>query len=77
MPEWSVFCEILSRYTKVDVARDSVLFGDGLNLSSIRFAEFILDLEETCDLDIDIDELDASIKTAGQLYDQLRVTGAA
>jgi acyl carrier protein len=30
-----------------------------------------MELEETCGLDIDLDRLDESIKTVGQLYNRL------
>ncbi len=40
-------------------------------ISSIAFAEFIMELEEETGLDIDIDDLDASIRTTDQLYDRL------
>ena len=49
----------------------AILFGAGLNLSSIRFTEFIMTLEEDLGIDIDIDDLDAKIQTAGQLYARL------
>lgn len=48
-----------------------VLFGAGLNLSSIGFTEFILELEEINDINIDIDDLDNSIRTVGQLWERL------
>ncbi|MGH1454848.1 MAG: phosphopantetheine-binding protein [Paracoccaceae bacterium] len=47
------------------------IFGAGINLSSIAFTEFVMDLEEECDIDIDIDDLDGSIKTVGQLYERV------
>jgi acyl carrier protein len=55
------------------VASNDVLFGSGINISSIVFAEFIMELEEKTGLDIDIDDLDSSIRTAGDLYDRLNV----
>jgi acyl carrier protein len=67
-----IFFELLSKYTKAQaVSADDMLFGSGLDLSSIGFTEFIMELEEVTGLDIDIDGLDASIRTAGQLYDRL------
>lgn len=66
------FLALLSKYAKSDAVRmQDVLFGSGLDLSSIGFTEFIMELEEDYDIDIDIDDLDASIKTAGQLYERL------
>ena len=70
------FMELLARYARADEVTDgSVLFGGGLNISSIRFTEFIMELEEETGEDIDIDDLDASIRTAGQLYARLSGDG--
>ena len=56
----------------MDAVKDEmVLFGSGLNLSSIAFTEFILELEEVNDINIDIDDLDNSIRTVGQLRERL------
>jgi Phosphopantetheine attachment site. len=54
-----------------DASDDAILFGSGINISSIAFTEFIMELEETYDLDIDLDALDESVKTVGQLYARL------
>jgi acyl carrier protein len=63
------FFKILASYVKVgQVGPDDVLFGSGLDISSIAFAEFIMDIEEMSGEDIDIDRLDNAIVTAGQLY---------
>ncbi|MCP5072650.1 MAG: acyl carrier protein [Rhodobacteraceae bacterium] len=51
------------------LSRDDILFGDGLNISSIAFTEFVMVVEEEFDIDIDMDDLDASIRTVGQLVD--------
>ena len=68
----SRFLEHVATYAKAPSAtRDSVLFGEGLNMTSIGFTECIMELEEETGMDIDIDDLDASIKTAGQLYDRI------
>jgi len=67
-----VFLSLLARYPRVDAVEDNmVLFGAGLNLSSIGFTEFILELEEINDINIDIDDLDNSIRTVGQLWERL------
>lgn len=67
-----VFLSLLARYARVDAVEDNmVLFGAGLNLSSIGFTEFILELEEINDINIDIDDLDNSIRTVGQLWERL------
>lgn len=72
MVDRSVFDTLLAKYAKVQaVASSDILFGAGINISSIGFTEFIMELEETCGLDIDLDALDESIKTVGQLYDTL------
>lgn len=63
------FLTMLGKYTQATQAgMDDVLFGTGLDLSSIGFTEFIMALEEEMDIEIDTDALDASIKTVGQLY---------
>jgi acyl carrier protein len=66
------FNTLLSKYAGgQSVSPADVLFGGGLDISSIGFTEFIMELEETCGLDIDLDRLDESIKTVGQLYNRL------
>ena len=78
MIEWSRFAETLARYARVEnVAPDDILFREGLNLSSIDFAEFILDLEEEFGLDIDVDALGPEIRTAGQLREAIEAQGPA
>jgi acyl carrier protein len=67
-----VFDTLLAKFARVQaVADDDILFGSGICISSIGFIEFIMKLEEACDLDIDLDSIDESVKTAGQLYDHL------
>ncbi|MDO9524924.1 MAG: phosphopantetheine-binding protein [Gemmobacter sp.] len=63
---------ILKRWLKRDdVAMDNLIFRDGLNMSSIAFTEFIMEVEEEFEADIDVDSLDESIKTVGQLLAKL------
>jgi len=70
-----LFDSLLARYARADVVADSdMLFGSGLDITSIAFTEFILELEERLDTEIDIDSLDASIRTVGQLYTRLAGT---
>lgn len=72
MIDRSLFETLLTKYARVQaVAADDILFGGGINISSIGFTEFIMELEEACDRDIDIDDLDESVKTVGQLYNKL------
>lgn len=72
MIDKDTFLRLLRKYAKSpEAGMDDVLFGGGLDLSSIGFTEMIMELEEDCDVEIDIDDLDASIKTAGQLYERL------
>ncbi len=72
MLNWPEFAARLSRKARNHpVAEDSVLFGAGLNISSVSFLEFVMELEEDAGLDIDVESLDASIRTAGQLYDRI------
>ena len=71
--QWGVFERLLRGYTKSDqVSPESILFGAGLDLTSIGFTEFIMALEEELSVDIDIDDLDASVRTAGQLFDRIK-----
>ena len=66
------FVELLGKYAKAEnVQMDDVLFGEGLNISSVRFTEFLMDIEEDYNLDIDPGQLDVSIKTVGQLFQHL------
>lgn len=72
MLEWSMFDRLLGKHArKAGIERGDILFGSGLDMASISFAEFIMDVEEETGADIDLDSLDASIKTAGQLFDRL------
>lgn len=72
MIDKDTFDTLLKKHARVDsFSMDDQIFGGGINISSIRFTELIMDLEEECDLEIDIDDLDASIKTVGQLYERL------
>lgn len=66
------FATLLAQFAKVDsVKSDDVLFGAGLDLSSVAFLELILEIETLTGRDIDVESLDASIKTAGQLHARL------
>lgn len=72
MVQVDTFLKLLRKYAKSEAAgMDHRLFGDGLDMSSIAFTEMIMELEDQCDIDIDIDDLDDSIVTAGQLYERL------
>lgn len=72
MLDRQLFDRLLCKYARTQtVADDDVLFGGGLDLGSIGFTEFIMELEEETGRDIDIDDLDASIRTAGQLHARL------
>jgi acyl carrier protein len=63
---------LLAKHARTsDFSDETPLFGDGLDLASIAFIEFIMDLEETGNVDIDVDGLDASIRTVGQLWRRL------
>ncbi len=67
------FVNILARFTKgKSISEGDVLFGSGIDIGSISFVEFIMTLDEEYDLEIDVDTLDASIKTVGQLYARLK-----
>ena len=74
MTDWALFSGLMARYAKVAAVQPSdVLFRSGLDMASIAFTEFVMELEEVTGQDIDLDSLDASIETAGQLY--ARITG--
>ena len=69
MIDQTAFLALLAKYAKTDfVSVKDTLFGGGLDLSSIAFLEFIMELEEVHNVDIDIDNLDVSIKNAEQLF---------
>lgn len=77
MIDWPGFSKTLSRFAKVaEIKPSDVLFGSGLDLASIAFTEFVMELEEITGADIDLDSLDASIVTAGQLFERLTGTTA-
>lgn len=72
MIKWAIYETLLAKHAKVQaVVSDDILFGAGIDISSIGFTEFIMELEEVCSLDIDIDDLDESVRSVGQLYDRL------
>lgn len=72
MIDKSRFFELLARRARVEeVHEDDVLFGSGLDITSIAFTEFIMEVEEEFGMDIDPDELDQSIKTVGALHAHL------
>ena len=66
------FHGMLAKRARVETVKDDdILFRDGLDMGSLAFTEFIMEIEEETGLDIDPDELDSSIRTVGQLYDVL------
>lgn len=70
--EWRAFSTTLAEFVKVsDVKPSDVLFRNGLNIPSIVFTEFIMEIEEQTGMDIDLRTLDESIVTAGQLYERI------
>ena len=72
MIHWDEFSALIARHAKVDsVTTDDDIFRSGLDITSIAFTEFIMDLEEVTGQDIDLDDLDASIETVGQLFARL------
>lgn len=62
---------LATRAKVTEISRDDHIFRSGIDISSIAFTEFVLNVEEEFDADIDIDDLDASIVTVGQLIDVL------
>jgi len=72
------FHPMLAKRARVaTVADDDILFRDGLDMGSLAFTEFIMEVEEETGIDIDPDRLDPSIKTVGQLYDVIARMAAA
>lgn len=72
--DWDEFSLILSRFAKVEtVSASDILFGSGLDISSIAFTEFIMEIEDRFNMDVPVEDLDAGIKTAGQLFERLQV----
>lgn len=69
MIDKDAFFDLLARRArKPSVSENDVLFRTGLNLGSLMFAEFLMEIEDEYNLDIEISDLDASIVTVGQLY---------
>lgn len=63
----------LAKHAKVsEISEGDKLFGSGINLSSISFAEFIMEFEEIFDLEADINGVDESVVTVGDLLGVLR-----
>ncbi|WP_238365214.1 acyl carrier protein [Mesobacterium pallidum] len=64
---------LLEKYSKKagPIAPDDKIFGDGLNMASISFTEFVLEFEDEFGGEDLVDDLGADIKTAGQLVDKL------
>jgi acyl carrier protein len=50
---------------------DDMLFGSGLNLSSISFTEFVVDFEDLFDIDVNMERLGADVKSVGQFVEVL------
>lgn len=72
MVQWDAFSRLLAGYARVaGVTSDDVLFRSGLDITSIAFTEFVMELDEVTGTDIDLDSLDASISTVGQLFQRL------
>ena len=66
------FHGMLAKRARVETVSDGdILFREGLDMGSLAFTEFIMEIEEETGIDIDPDQLDASIKTVGQLYDAI------
>ena len=60
----------LSKYVTPDAVSDEdVLFGDGLNMTSLNITEFVMELEDEMGVSIDIERVENDVKTVGELYD--------
>ncbi|MEO8244814.1 MAG: phosphopantetheine-binding protein [bacterium] len=74
---WVQFSAILARRARAEaVSPDTILFGAGLNISSVAFLESIMEMEEDTGEEIDVDNLGLEIRTAGQLFVHLFPKGA-
>lgn len=63
------FAALVAKYAKVESATaDDLLFSGPISISSIAYTELVLEIEERCDLDLDLDALDAETTTVGQLH---------
>ncbi len=70
--EFEEFAALLANFARAsNVKADDVLFGSGLDIASIAFLEFIMELEDRLNREIDVDSLDGGVKTVRQLYDRL------
>ncbi len=70
--DWDQFASLLAKHAKNSAVRPhDVLLSGGLDMPSIAFVEFIMEIEYLTGLDIDVQTLDESTKTAGQLYARL------
>ncbi len=70
--DWDQFASLLAKYAKSSAVRPhDVLLSGGLDMPSIAFVEFIMEIEYLTGLDIDVQTLDEHTKTAGQLYARL------
>ena len=66
------FLTLLKKHARVlEIAMNDEIFGGGIDISSLRFTEFIMDIEEEFGIDIDVDDLDSSIRTVDQLFDRI------
>ncbi|CUK10382.1 phosphopantetheine-binding protein [Shimia thalassica] len=64
--------QLLSQYAEVpSIKMDDMLFGSGLNLSSISFTEFVVDFEDLFDIDVNMERLGADVKSVGQFVEVL------
>lgn len=64
--------QLLSQYAEApSIKMDDMLFGSGLNLSSISFTEFVVDFEDLFDIDVNMERLGADVKSVGQFVEVL------
>lgn len=65
--------ELLATHAKVETVQPTdKLFSGGINLSSVSYTEFVLEFEDTFDVEVDMESLDGSVETVAQFIDVLK-----
>lgn len=63
---------LIKRFSRADhVAEDMRVFGEGLDMESVAYAEFICEIEEDWDVELELEALGPVDQTVGQLTDRI------
>jgi acyl carrier protein len=63
---------MIQRFSKSDnISEDMRVFGEGLDMESVAYAEFICEVEDEWDVELELDELGPVDQTVGQLTDRI------